>query len=91
LDPQALTSDTLHITSSVHEMQKVFSNEAILNLLWRMHILREEVDVFSKLISTVHVMERCSKRFTPLETWHQKFRQMPPAWRKNTLRIRRRG
>lgn len=36
------------------ENDKMHSNEAILHLLWRMHVLREEVDVLSKLVSTVH-------------------------------------
>lgn len=36
------------------ENDKMHSNEGILRLLWRMHVLREEVDALSKLISTVH-------------------------------------
>jgi hypothetical protein len=36
------------------ENDKMHSNEAILHLLWRMNILREQVDALSKLISKIH-------------------------------------
>ncbi|RED13916.1 hypothetical protein [Pontivivens insulae] len=36
------------------ENDKMHSNESILHLLWRMHVLREEVDALSKLVSTIH-------------------------------------
>lgn len=36
------------------ENDKMHSNEAIVHLLWRMHVLRKEVDALSKLVSTIH-------------------------------------